>query len=456
MSYQRARFMCEVIATVIFLLISSTSSLLENPKFGEPIRNVTVAVGREAIFTCIVEDLGTYKVAWLRVDTQTILTIHHHLITKSSRISVTHSENKTWNLHIRDVQEYDRGWYMCQINTDPMKSQMGYLDVVVSPDILDYATSADMSVQEGVNVTLRCEAKGYPRPHILWKREGGEHFHLRHGQMGSSAYGPMLNINQVSRHDMGPYLCIAFNGIPPSVSKRIMLIVNFPPSIQVDKQLLGAYDSFSVTIECFSEAYPKSINYWTKNNGDIVPENEKFHIERIENQSYKIHMKLTIKNISQIDYGSYQCISKNTIGEAEETVQLYRNAHNSTIKKNSEKNSIYHADLSRKDSLFLGDGYYSSAECVNEMEEAAAKVLDNFDGGDTPSESKDYLYAENNSDDYGDENGIEVLDNKTKAEINGDNITWFTKPERVSKRRYSNKVKMTTGVTNVSQHFSMP
>lgn len=70
------------------------------------------------------------QVAWLRVDTQTILTIHSHVITKNHRIGVTHSEHRTWYLHIREVRESDRGWYMCQINTDPMKSQVGYLDVV--------------------------------------------------------------------------------------------------------------------------------------------------------------------------------------------------------------------------------------------------------------------------------------------------------------------------------------
>ncbi|RZC41599.1 hypothetical protein BDFB_013441 [Asbolus verrucosus] len=76
--------------------------------------------------------IGPFKlqVAWLRVDTQTILTIHSHVITKNHRIAVTHSEHRTWYLHIRDVRESDRGWYMCQINTDPMKSQVGYLDVV--------------------------------------------------------------------------------------------------------------------------------------------------------------------------------------------------------------------------------------------------------------------------------------------------------------------------------------
>lgn len=70
------------------------------------------------------------KVAWLRVDTQTILTIATHVITKNHRIAVNHSDRRVWFLHIHDVRQSDRGWYMCQLNTDPMKSQTAYLDVV--------------------------------------------------------------------------------------------------------------------------------------------------------------------------------------------------------------------------------------------------------------------------------------------------------------------------------------
>lgn len=70
------------------------------------------------------------KVAWLRVDTQTILTIAAHVITKNHRIAVNHSDRRVWFLHIHDVRQSDRGWYMCQLNTDPMKSQTAYLDVV--------------------------------------------------------------------------------------------------------------------------------------------------------------------------------------------------------------------------------------------------------------------------------------------------------------------------------------
>ncbi|KAK0179035.1 hypothetical protein PV327_007861 [Microctonus hyperodae] len=118
-------------------MISNCDSARENdifardPNFKEGIANFTVSVGREAILSCIVQDLGAYKVAWLRVDTQTILTIANHVITKNHRIGVSHSDHRTWFLHIREVRESDRGWYMCQINTDPMKSQTGFLDVVV-------------------------------------------------------------------------------------------------------------------------------------------------------------------------------------------------------------------------------------------------------------------------------------------------------------------------------------
>lgn len=59
-----------------------------------------------------------------------ILTVHNHVITRNPRISVTHDKHRTWFLHISTVQEEDKGRYMCQINTDPAKTQFGFLHVV--------------------------------------------------------------------------------------------------------------------------------------------------------------------------------------------------------------------------------------------------------------------------------------------------------------------------------------
>lgn len=53
-----------------------------------------------------------------------------------------------------------------------MKSALGYLAIVIPPDIIDYETSHDITVDEGHNVTLVCNAQGLPEPQIEWRREG--------------------------------------------------------------------------------------------------------------------------------------------------------------------------------------------------------------------------------------------------------------------------------------------
>ena len=42
----------------------------------------------------------------------------------------------------------------------------------------------------------------------------------------SHVEGPILNLHKVSRLDMGAYMCIATNGVPPIISKRIHLNVD--------------------------------------------------------------------------------------------------------------------------------------------------------------------------------------------------------------------------------------
>ena len=42
------------------------------------------------------------------------------------------------------------------------------------PSIIDARTSADIVVKEGSPVNLSCDARGSPRPKIMWKREDGD------------------------------------------------------------------------------------------------------------------------------------------------------------------------------------------------------------------------------------------------------------------------------------------
>ncbi|TGZ49955.1 Neurotrimin [Temnothorax longispinosus] len=96
--------------------------------------------------TDIHKNVKTITVAWLRVDTQTILTIAGHVITKNHRISVTHIGHRLWSLHIKDTRKTDSGWYMCQVNTDPMSSITGFLEVVDALFYIDAVFYKDVSI----------------------------------------------------------------------------------------------------------------------------------------------------------------------------------------------------------------------------------------------------------------------------------------------------------------------
>ncbi|KAL0901641.1 hypothetical protein ABMA27_006850 [Loxostege sticticalis] len=297
------------------------------PEFAEPITNLTVPVGRDATFKCLVQNLGGYRVGWVKADTKAIQAIHVHVITNNHRVGVSHNGQTVWNLHIRNVQEEDRGQYMCQINTDPMKSQMGFLEVVIPPDFIPEETSGDVMVPEGGTAKVSCRAKGMPEPRIMWRREDGADIVIRDPHGGKNKVQmyeeEVLTLTKISRSDMGAYLCIASNGVPPSVSKRIQIKVHFHPVIQVPNQLVGAPLGTDVTLECYVESSPKSINYWVRDSNEMVISSSKYEVVNTVISSFESRMALTVRKLTAADVGGYRCVAKNSLGEVDSIIRLY-------------------------------------------------------------------------------------------------------------------------------------
>ncbi|OXA64093.1 Lachesin [Folsomia candida] len=251
-----------------------------------------------------------------------ILTIHRHIVTKIPRFSVSYDSHKTWLLNINAVQQEDRGYYMCQINSEPMQSQVGYLQVVVPPNILDDDSSdSHVAVREHQNITLSCKAEGFPEPRITWKREDGAAFAVDRRKKVNVSEGERLHLFKISRLEMGAYLCIASNGVPPSISKRITVDVEFSPMTYIPNQLIGAPKSTNVTLECHTEAFPRAISYWVYDNMMILTTG-KYNTEIVES-SYRTHMRLTVRGLKDKDFGKYRCLSKNSLGETEGSIRLY-------------------------------------------------------------------------------------------------------------------------------------
>ncbi|XP_058129658.1 lachesin [Anopheles ziemanni] len=319
------------------------------PEFEGTIQNISSPTGREAILTCSVKNLGRYKVGWLRASDQTVLALQGRVVTHNSRITVLHEDFRTWRLRIKQLRESDRGCYMCQINASPMKKQIGCIDVQVPPDIINEESSADIAVQEGEDATIVCKAVGHPTPRVTWKREDGEYMLLRKPQSRElirvEAYnGTHLHLPKLERRQMGAYLCIASNDVPPAVSKRVSLSVHFAPSVRPTSQLLGAPLGSDVQLECTVEASPIPVSYWLK-GGRVLPnsfasitngnyeqaglsrpemllDGPKYGIAE-ERHGFRTNMRLVVRSFSPADVGTYHCVSTNSLGRADGTMRLY-------------------------------------------------------------------------------------------------------------------------------------
>ncbi|XP_022245550.1 protein amalgam-like [Limulus polyphemus] len=312
---------------MLFFLVRCDELL---PSFAEPLPNISVPVGRDVDIPCIIENIGFNRAAWIRVETKAILSIHDHVITRNYRISLSHVDSRSFVLHIKDVEESDSGGYMCQVNTAPMMSQVGYLDVVFPPQIQRENTSSDIITQEGSNVTLTCVAKGYPTPNITWRREDGKPIitsvnateQLESDISGSNLVSESLNLIQVNRSYNGAYLCIAMNGVPTSVSQRILLQTNFPPEVTVEDKRVHAHLGDTVLLECRIEALPFPNIVWKKENGKDISLGKKYEID-VAIKEYKIQTVLRIRDVQSTDFGIYKCTVNNSLGKAEGEIHIY-------------------------------------------------------------------------------------------------------------------------------------
>ncbi|XP_075676903.1 uncharacterized protein LOC142645167 isoform X1 [Dermatophagoides pteronyssinus] len=345
--------------------VNGTNNESSLPEFVGHVPNVTAQVGREARLACIIRNLASYSAAWIRDDLKSILTLQTHIITRDPRISLLEESQidsqtaggyvglngndflpeipgsslepmmnriRYFILVIRNVQFSDRGGYMCQINTVPLRKQIGYLRVVVPPDIIDHESSNDVLVREGDNVTLRCKARGYPEPVIEWRREDGARVPLGNRSNGhnnrhvmvNKTEGELLEIARVTRVHSGAWLCIASNGVMPSVSRRILLNVQFVPQIWIPIEEIGAPFGSNITLDCHIEAYPLPLNYWTfgSQSQSIYISGPKYEVS-VKEKGYKRHLKLTIQSLSSEDLGLYQCHAHNSLGRQVKQVKVY-------------------------------------------------------------------------------------------------------------------------------------
>ncbi|KAL7634254.1 UNVERIFIED_CONTAM: hypothetical protein RMT77_015584 [Armadillidium vulgare] len=238
-----------------------------------------------------------------------VLSVCDQVLTTNNRVSVI-SERNTWILVITNSTVKDRGQYMCQISTVPPKKMYGTLHVQVPPEIT--TPPKDVTVKEGENATLECEAKGDPTPHITWRREANGN---------GEVHGRNLTLYHVTREDADAFLCVASNGVPPAVSARAQIIVLYSPMIAVDTQVTNwAPKGTRIELVCKFWSMPQPEVLWYPIGRE---HNHKFKVENEFHSNGRGVSKLIIEKIDEKDFGTFRCSVRNTFGRSDAIFYIF-------------------------------------------------------------------------------------------------------------------------------------
>lgn len=125
----------------------------------EMVTNYTVQVGHSVKLSCIVRQIGSKTVSWVRKFDSAILSVDDMLVTFDDRISIDKvSYLSQWSLHIISAVPSDSGQYECQVSTEHKLSKIVNLSVMVPSLAIDGSPSILASA--GSNITLKCTVKG--------------------------------------------------------------------------------------------------------------------------------------------------------------------------------------------------------------------------------------------------------------------------------------------------------
>ncbi|KAM9456509.1 opioid-binding protein/cell adhesion molecule isoform 1-T1 [Clarias gariepinus] len=269
--------------------------------------NITVRQGDSAVLKCNV-DSKVSRVAWL--NRTTILFTGSEKWSLDPRVVLLNNTAVTeYSIKILDVNLHDEGPYVCSILTNKKpESTKVHLIVQVPARIVNI--SADITVNEGSNVSLMCLAIGRPEPSIIWK------YRSARGRRFISE-GEYVEMTAITKEQSGSYECISSNDISPPDVRTVQVTVNYPPVISQARSTGTAVGQRGV-LQCEASAVPLADFQWYKEERRLFNGLNGVKIENKGKQSM-----LIVFNVSEEDYGNYTCVAINTLGITNASIILY-------------------------------------------------------------------------------------------------------------------------------------
>ncbi|XP_017044355.1 nephrin isoform X1 [Drosophila ficusphila] len=228
------------------------------------------------------------------------------------------------SLNFTRLHRDDAGIYSCSASNSQGKATLN-ITVLVEYGTTIKSVSENIVVNPGEDAMLSCTVEGKPltEEHVKWERVG---YDMTVKTSTTFANGTSyLHIKNAQREDVGNFRCVADNRVANPTNRDILLIVKFAPEIAKAPTLLRAASGTGERgrLPCRAQGSPKPNFIWRQEKKDLpINRTYKYEVEERKIDSLTYESTLIVDKVAPADYGAYECVARNDLGESIETVRL--------------------------------------------------------------------------------------------------------------------------------------
>ncbi|XP_017277590.1 nectin-4 isoform X2 [Kryptolebias marmoratus] len=215
------------------------------------------------------------------------------------------------SLVIFSTQVSDEGGYLCRVNIFPTGTFDNEISLVVWTNPIFSVDSLVVVEGEPYKQVASCRAVGRPPPKLSWDTELKGQVVNRSSENG--AVSTQFSLHPLRGFNGKKLDCLMWHPLLPA-PRRIQnqLVVHFPPHAEVS----GYKEDWTVGMEnaalmCVIKGNPKPAVTWTRVGG-ALPKGTRVTDNKL----------VFIRPLNLSDADTYECVAKNTVGEAKASVKV--------------------------------------------------------------------------------------------------------------------------------------
>ncbi|KAM8713441.1 hypothetical protein ACLKA7_013711 [Drosophila subpalustris] len=227
-------------------------------------------------------------------------------------------------LNISRLNRNDAGIYVCEA-LNSQGTAMLEIQVVVEYAPIITSVTEGQSFVAGEQAVLSCQVQARPleASHVRWSRPGYDFATRTTSSFENNT--AFLHLENVQRDDIGNFTCTVDNQRGPPASQNVLLVVQTAPEIDHSP----GYTRFAArlgaraSLICRALASPQPSFIWRRHGKDLkMQRRNKF--TSLDRQVDPLHFEsaLLVESTSADDYGQYECVVRNSMGQASTTLEF--------------------------------------------------------------------------------------------------------------------------------------